>query len=112
MRGCGAHIIVLDVEEKILKDTNKGGLKMKKMLYELLKNEPKNIDTLYDFLLDNYGADFIDIFIGLCKDLDDMTTGIDGFLSGIKDDTIKNMLLVIVLDILIHNHLIEGVNDL
>lgn len=85
---------------------------MKKMLYDLLKNDPKNIDTLHDFLLANYGADFLSIFLETCQELDDITTGIDGFLSCIKDDTIKNMLLVIVLDILVDNHLIEGVNDL
>ena len=85
---------------------------MKKMLYDLLKNEPKNIDTLYDFLLGNYGRDFLSTFLEMCQDLDDITTGIDGFLSGIKDDTIKKMLLVIILDILVDNHLIEGVKEL
>lgn len=85
--------------------------KNKTMLYDLLKNNPKNIDTLHNFLLGNYGADFLSTFLEMCQDLDDITTGIDGFLSGIKDDTIKNMLLVIVLDILVDNHLIKEVND-
>lgn len=80
---------------------------MKKLLYDLLKDNSKNIDTLHDFLLGNYGADFISSFLEVCQDLDDITTGIDGFLSGIKDDTIRNLLLTIVLDILIGNHLIE-----
>lgn len=85
---------------------------MKKILYDLLKNDPKNIGTLYDFLLGNYGDGFLSAFLEMCQDLDDITTGIEGFLSGIKDDTIKKMLLVIVLDILVGNHLIEGVDDL
>lgn len=85
---------------------------MKKILYDLLKNNPKNIDNLHDFLLCNYGTDFLSSFLEMCQELDDITTGIDVFLSGIKDDTIKNMILVIVLDILAGNHLIEGVKDL
>lgn len=85
---------------------------MKKILYDLLKDNPKNVDTLYDFLLGNYGTDFLETFLEMCKDLDDITTGIDGFLSGIKDDTVKTLLLTIVLDILVENHLIKGVKDL
>lgn len=85
---------------------------MKKNFYDLLKNNQKNIDTLHDYLLVNYGGDFISTFLGLCQDLDDITTCIDGFLSGIRDDTLKKFLLVIVLDILADNHLIEGVKEL
>lgn len=84
---------------------------MKKILYDLLKNNPENLITLHDFIIDNYGKDFLSAFLEMCQDLDDITTGIDGFISGIKDETIKKMLLVIVLDILAYNHLIEEVKD-